>query len=78
MIGGRIKIRSANSDTQRSAIIPAHTANNQNYIQKEMRKGCNSRGVILYRWDSDPRHYTELCAVTDRSRSRDLLGLPDP
>jgi hypothetical protein len=39
MVGGRIKIRSKNSDTQHSAIFPAHIANNRNYINKEMKRG---------------------------------------
>ena len=43
MVGGRIKIRSENSDTQHSAVFAAYTANNQNYIRKEMNSGLNSR-----------------------------------
>jgi len=39
MVGGRIKIRSENSDKQQSAIFPAHAANNKNYIHKEMERG---------------------------------------
>jgi len=39
MFGGRIKIRSEESDTQHSAVFSARTANNQNYIHKEMKRG---------------------------------------